>query len=62
MSMVRPLSPTHLGDVKTAAMRAIEGYANRLHGRGRRTDGERSGLKNRRNLTLLQILHYQDRH
>ena len=42
MSMVRPLSPTHLGDVKTAAMRAIEGYANRLHGWGRRTDGRRA--------------------
>ena len=43
MSMVRPLSPTHLGDVKTAAMRAIEGYANRLHGRGRRRATRETG-------------------
>ena len=40
MGMVRPLSPTHLGDVKTAAMRASEGYANRLHGADGRTASE----------------------
>ena len=55
--MVRPLSPTHLRDVKTAAMR-VRGMLIDCMGP---TDGERNGL-NLRNLTPQQILHYQNRH